>query len=166
LANGTAPLVVASQTLVANLNAALLGGKSWASPDTIGNVTPGIGNFTTVAASSTAVEYGLVHQGGVVSGTKTYAGFSAGPLNHSGGFGFVYDTAGTSFFHLTPYGSAEGSVFKLDVLGNLTTKAGFGCNGKAAQSAYAVGAAATDAATTQTLANNLRLALIANGIAV
>lgn len=42
---------------------------------------------------------------------------------------------------------------------------GFGCNGKTPQTAYSVGSAATDAATTLALANAIRLALIANGIA-
>jgi hypothetical protein len=40
----------------------------------------------------------------------------------------------------------------------------FGANGKAPQSAYSLGAAATDLATAITLANNIRLALIACGI--
>lgn len=43
---------------------------------------------------------------------------------------------------------------------------GFGCNGQAAQAAVAVNTAATDAATTQALVNQLRAALIANGICV
>ena len=41
---------------------------------------------------------------------------------------------------------------------------GFGCNGKTAQTEVTVAAAATDAATTQALVNELRAALIANGI--
>lgn len=48
--------------------------------------------------------------------------------------------------------------------GGVEVKGAFACNGKTAQGSYALGAAATDAATTQTLANNLRAALIANGI--
>lgn len=39
-----------------------------------------------------------------------------------------------------------------------------GCNGKAPQAAFALGGAATDLATTITLTNNIRAALIANGI--
>lgn len=49
--------------------------------------------------------------------------------------------------------------------GTLSVTGAFGCNTKAPQTAYAVGAAATDLATVITLANNIRLALIANGIA-
>jgi hypothetical protein len=47
----------------------------------------------------------------------------------------------------------------------LTASAGFGCNGKAAQGSAAVNAAATDLATVIALCNQLRAALIANGIA-
>lgn len=46
------------------------------------------------------------------------------------------------------------------------TVGGFGCNGASAQAAYAVNAAATDAASTQALCNQLRVALINNGICV
>lgn len=42
--------------------------------------------------------------------------------------------------------------------------AGFGCNGKTQQGAYSLGSAATDLPTVLVLANNIRLALIANGI--
>lgn len=41
---------------------------------------------------------------------------------------------------------------------------GFACNGAPPQGPHALGPAATDAASTQALANNLRAALIANGI--
>lgn len=42
----------------------------------------------------------------------------------------------------------------------------FGCNGASAQEAYELPAAADDPTTTQALVNAIRLALIANGIAV
>lgn len=51
LATGTAPLVVASTTKVANLNADLLDGADWASPAAIGSVSPSSGAFTTGAFS-------------------------------------------------------------------------------------------------------------------
>lgn len=47
----------------------------------------------------------------------------------------------------------------------LTATSAFGCNGQTAQTAAAVGAAATDLASVITLANNMRTALINNGIA-
>lgn len=50
--------------------------------------------------------------------------------------------------------------------GALTAATGFGCNGKTAQSAVTVNAACTDLATAVALVNQLRAALIANGICV
>jgi hypothetical protein len=47
----------------------------------------------------------------------------------------------------------------------LTASSGFGCNGKSAQSAVTVNAASTDLASVIALCNQLRAALIANGIA-
>lgn len=53
LTTGTAPLVVASTTLVSNLNAQFLGGATFAAPGAIGGTTPGAASFTTVGASGT-----------------------------------------------------------------------------------------------------------------
>lgn len=50
---GTAPFIVASTTNVANLNASLLGGATFAAPGAIGGTTPAAGTFTTLVASST-----------------------------------------------------------------------------------------------------------------
>jgi len=47
----------------------------------------------------------------------------------------------------------------------LTASGGFGCNGKSAQSSVTVNAASTDLASVIALCNQLRAALIANGIA-
>lgn len=63
LATGTAPFVVASTTAVANLNASLLLGSTWASPGTIGSTTPSTGKFTSVTNT------GLTVSGGVVFGS-------------------------------------------------------------------------------------------------
>jgi hypothetical protein len=52
---GTAPLVIASTTKVANLNADLLDGKQWDTPDPIGAVTPSTGKFTTLRATAATV---------------------------------------------------------------------------------------------------------------
>ena len=51
LATGTAPLVIASTTQVANLNVSLLQGNTWAAPGPIGATTQSSAQFTTVAAS-------------------------------------------------------------------------------------------------------------------
>ena len=48
LATGTAPLVVASTTNVANLNASSLNGRTFAAPGPIGGGTPDTGTFTSI----------------------------------------------------------------------------------------------------------------------
>lgn len=55
VSTGTAPLVVASTTNVANLNASSLGGATFAAPGTIGGTTPGAATFTTVKAISVSL---------------------------------------------------------------------------------------------------------------
>jgi hypothetical protein len=50
VSTGTAPLVIASTTAVANLNASLLLGSTWASPAAIGTGTPAAGTFTALTA--------------------------------------------------------------------------------------------------------------------
>lgn len=159
----------------------------------IGATTPSTGAFTTVAATSTitagagitstsAAQHGLRALGGLVSGGKTYANFLAGPaqaFHESGQLGYVYDsgTPANSFFHLTPYGVAEGSTFKSDTAGNTTIAGAFGCNTKAAQSAaasggalaaYGAGANGLDTGANMSalhaLVVSIRAALVANGI--
>lgn len=49
---GTAPLVVASTTAVANLNASYLLGGTWAAPGAIGTTTPSTGAFTQVSSTT------------------------------------------------------------------------------------------------------------------
>lgn len=53
VATGTAPMVVASTTKVANLNVDLLDGGDWATPGAIGSGTPNTGAFTTLATNGT-----------------------------------------------------------------------------------------------------------------
>lgn len=50
------------------------------------------------------------------------------------------------------------------VFTDLSATGNFGCNGKPSQDSYALGPAASDLASAITLVNNIRLALIANGI--
>lgn len=57
LAAGTAPFVVASDTVVANLNVSKLLGKTWAIPDPIGATTPSTVAATTITAT-TSVKIG------------------------------------------------------------------------------------------------------------
>lgn len=48
VSTGTAPLIVASTTAVANLNASLLLGSTWAAPGAIGSGTPNTGAFSSI----------------------------------------------------------------------------------------------------------------------
>lgn len=52
LATGSAPLVVASTTAVANLNASLLLGQTWANPGAIGGTTPAAISCTTLDSTT------------------------------------------------------------------------------------------------------------------
>lgn len=52
VSTGSAPFVVASTTVVANLNASALGGATFAAPGAIGGGTPSTGAFTTVTGTS------------------------------------------------------------------------------------------------------------------
>jgi hypothetical protein len=61
LVTGTAPLVIASTTKVANLNVDQLDGADWASPAAIGSTTPAAGAFTTLSASSTVSGTGFTN---------------------------------------------------------------------------------------------------------
>jgi hypothetical protein len=52
VSTGTAPFTVSSTTAVANLNASLLLGNTWAAPGTIGGTTPGLITGTTITANT------------------------------------------------------------------------------------------------------------------
>ena len=54
VATGTPPLVVASTTNVANLNASSLNGNTFASPGAIGGTTPGVATFTTLGGAASS----------------------------------------------------------------------------------------------------------------
>ncbi len=201
LASGTAPLVVASNTQVANLNSSLLIGKTWAVPGDIGTTTPGI---VAMTSGSTTSNFGIrtsspsfaldVNSNVIGLGTKTAASGQGGNIRFRDDTGSarwllgMLGTAGATVFNIYDIvasavrigvnstgevciGAAPSSGHKLEVIGtgkissSLLVGTGFGCNGASPQTAYSVGAAATDAATTQSLVNNIRAALIANGIA-
>ncbi len=90
LANGTAPLVIASSTNVANLNASSLGGATFAAPGAIGGGTPSTGAFTTLNASGVAT---------LASGTATPAGGSSAArllFGTTAGFGIYYGSGAPS----------------------------------------------------------------------
>lgn len=76
VSTGTAPLVVASTTVVANLNASLLLGSTWAAPAAIGSGTPAAGSFTTLTLSSAAAT-SVTLAGGMVVGETTARQYGA-----------------------------------------------------------------------------------------
>lgn len=143
--------------------------SDFASPPAIGSTAPAAGSFTTVSSTgqvtsggavvtNSASDTGFQHFTATATGGIYYTGVLMGKaagLNQSGIVGYAYDpVGGNSYFHLTPYGAAIGSKFKVSPSGALTLAAGFGCNGKAAQPAAASGG---------TLAGVIA-ALVANGI--
>ncbi len=68
IAFGTAPLVVTSSTNVANLNASLLNGATFAAPGAIGGGTASAGTFTTLTAN-TSITNTALSTAGVVTNT-------------------------------------------------------------------------------------------------
>lgn len=58
LPTGTAPLVIASTTNVANLNASSLNGATFAAPGAIGSGTPSTGAFTTISGTAANITGG------------------------------------------------------------------------------------------------------------
>lgn len=104
---------------------------------------------------------------------ETYAQF----INTGGSYYFGVENSAGSWFGATAYAAVTvvpagkviqqiiGGVLATTTAGNnFTVAGGFGCNTKAAQSAFALGVAATDLPTVITLANNLRTMAINNGM--
>ncbi|MFA9263205.1 MAG: hypothetical protein ACEQSB_07800, partial [Undibacterium sp.] len=74
VSTGTAPLIIASTTNVANLNASSLNGATFAAPGAIGSGTPSTGAFTTLSASGA-----IAANGGITfdNSTDTLGAFTA-----------------------------------------------------------------------------------------
>ena len=74
LANGTAPLVISSSTVVNNLNANLLNGFTFSDPGVIGGITPDSATFTSISitdsVNSTVVSNGSIHTPGGIGVAK------------------------------------------------------------------------------------------------
>jgi hypothetical protein len=173
IATGTAPLVVASVTKVSNLNADLLDGADWTAPGPIGATTPASAAFTTVTASdqikatktfgsapalranSTAVNDAATFAATNSDSSSFLVGYSGSSADPSPA---IWWTAGTVLRLATATNTqAAGFTQRASIDANgLVVVAGFGCNGKPSQPAYALGAAATDLASVLVLANNLR----------
>lgn len=128
----------------------------------LGNATPASARVTTLQTD----QLHTVTKGAKFSGAATLAATAVATFSYEHPYTRYYigDGTGYSFRFAKRTGSATTDVATITDQGAATFVGGFGCNGKAAQTAAALGAAATDPATTQTLANNIRAALIANGI--
>lgn len=161
VATGTAPLVVASTTKVANLNADLLDGTDWAAPGTIGGTTPASATFTTLNATDniTITKAAGVPKVQITAGTGTAAAYTQ--ITNTGGSYFfgVESSTGSSFgapayagvvfvpaardlvlqVGATVRGKASATGF--DVTGDTAISGKFGCNTKAAQASVASGGA-------------------------
>lgn len=183
VASGTPPLVVASVTKVANLNADLLDGTDWTAPGTIGGVTPGSATFTTILTTGAAtVGTGATSVSVAVNGANSGVG---------GGAACVVSNAGSPVIAIGNRSAIFGGAYSalpviycptgpIRINVGVQADVGFGCNGKTPQTAAASGGAmattaATNAApygfTTAAQAdsiavklNAIQAALIANGI--
>lgn len=157
----------------------------------IGGTTPLAGAFTTLAAAATTVT--TLTASDQVTGTKAYSSAPAVKssssaasvassiaatnsdssqflVGYSGSSGdpsaaFWWPTGTNLRFATAGNTQAGGFTLRTGIDANgLKVEAGFGCNTKTAQAAYALGADSTDLASVIVLANNIRAALIANGI--
>lgn len=134
-----------------------------------GYLTSGIGGSTNIATHITLNATDSAANGGAVIGLRNgtqawFFGDVAAALGSGTGLMAYVNGDNPSITYINGSERTRVSSTGLDITGATVTTTGFGCNGKTAQTAYASGGAATDAATTQTLANNIRSALIANGI--
>lgn len=107
IATGTSPLVVTSTTQVANLNAATLGGATFASPGTIGGTVAGIGNFASIASGQQVIT--APGNGDAVELRSGLSGqFIAASVGRTGSEGY-YGVAGATNDFVT--GTVAGDVF-------------------------------------------------------
>lgn len=157
LATGTAPFTIASTTAVANLNASLLLGSTWAIPGTIGSTTPSTGAFTTIAASGVITST-------LATGTAPFTVASTtvvGNLNVSQLLGATWAIPGTigsttpnsgAFSTLTASGATTltaGTASTTTGTGTLVVTGGVGLSGQlSANKWYAHPSTATDVAAT------------------
>lgn len=87
IATGTAPLVVASTTQVANLNVSQLESATWEIPGTIGSTTPNTGAFSTLKVGGSAA------QTSIQGGTTDVKLLSSSTVSATAGLPFCTDGA-------------------------------------------------------------------------
>lgn len=94
LATGTPPFVIASTTVVPNLNVDLLDGFDWLIPGTIGATTPNTGKFTTLEATTSLKLNGSLPQTSVQGGATDTKLMSASTIAAGAGNPLCTDTPG------------------------------------------------------------------------
>jgi hypothetical protein len=135
---------------------------AFASPPAIGNAVPATARFTTLTVTAGLAAF---NKGASVNGPATLGAtgttqwsFETPVMRY-----YIGDGTGYSLRFTKRTGSTNTDLFTFTDAGAATISGAFGCNGKSAQSAYALGPAATDLASALTLVNNLRTMSINNG---
>lgn len=174
VSTGTAPFVIASTTVIPNLNASLLGGATFAAPGTIGGGTPGnitglvitantnfagpltgnvTGNASGTAANVTGIVLGANGGTGIANSGKTIT--LGGNLVTSGAFNTTLTvTADTNVTLPTTGTLINSAVTTLSSLASLGTITSGTWNGSVVQPTYG-GTGVNNGSATVTLAGNL-----------
>lgn len=109
--SGTAPFVVTSPTVVANLNAALLNGATFAAPGAIGSTTPGSISATTLNASSQIIDTGTSAPSSAAGNSVHLGTLATAPT--------LSNTAQAFFYNMTVNGAVlqgDGSTYDAALL--------------------------------------------------
>jgi hypothetical protein len=110
---GTAPLSIASTTVVPNLNVSQLLGSTWASPGAIGSTTPAAGSFTTLSTSSTfsaaAIDNTPIGSTTASTGAFTTLSSTGNSSSTSVGLVSIVNNSTTPNCSLSIFGPSQGS---------------------------------------------------------
>lgn len=145
-------------------------GSTFLTIDGVGQITATRGlelqGAANLAGTAGAVQIGKT-SAAITSTTDVFFAWqnSNDPLNSSGTAGGLL-LASRNIANTTINLATQNTLRAALGATGLRVVAGFGCNGKTPQAAVTVNAAATDAASTQALVNQLRALLVANGIAI
>jgi hypothetical protein len=126
VATGTAPMVVASTTKVANLNVDLLDGGDWASPGALGATTPNTAVVTSLTSNSFVTSTGNMNAGGNLNSgngtTNVGAAINGANSGTAGGASVVVQNAGTSIIAIGNKSAIIGGAYSATpyIFGNAT----------------------------------------------
>jgi hypothetical protein len=142
----------------------------WVGPNLSGNLYL-VGNNTktaTLDGSSLILENAIsfrIKDGSGVA--RSFAGWSGTNMSYAQG-ALLFDSTNLYGRISTRLrvGDSNSPVYAVDVVGDIRCSAGFGCNNKSPQTSYSVNSAASDLNTVISLCNQLRAALVANGICI